>query len=139
MYTQFISKLTGAVMPDHIVRDADGKILLADPLDPDWQAYEAWLAAGNQPSAAPPWTPPPPTLSYLQFEALFTQGESTAIFSAAQGNAALFRWLLRAAGAQAIDLGNAEVRTGLDALVAAGLVTADREAAILAGRAPPAG
>jgi len=74
--------------------------------------------------------------SYLEFEALFTSAEQAAILAAAQGNVALFQWLLRSAGAQTIDLTAAETKAGLDALVTAGLITAARETQILAGTPP---
>jgi len=87
--------------------------------------------------AAPP-SPPPAILSYLQFEALFTAPEQAAIMAAATGNAILLQWLLRAAGAGSIDLGNPETKTGFGMLVGAGLITAARETAILATTAAPA-
>ncbi len=33
-----------------IVRDAEGAHIPADPRNADWQAYQAWLAAGNAPA-----------------------------------------------------------------------------------------
>ncbi len=78
-----------------------------------------------------------PVIDYLQFEALFTQAESDAIMGAAAGgNASLLRWLLRASGARRIDLGNPEVKAGIEALVKAGLVASGREVQILAGTPP---
>ena len=38
-----------------IIRTADGATIPADSCNADYQAYEAWIAAGNTPS---PYTPP---------------------------------------------------------------------------------
>lgn len=40
---------------DGIVRDCDNAFIPDDPLNVDWQAYQAWLTAGNTP--AEPDTP----------------------------------------------------------------------------------
>jgi len=77
-----------------------------------------------------------PVLSYLQFRSLFTPAENQAIMTAALSNHAVLDWLLQAAGAVTIDMSNALVTNGLDGLVAAGLITADRKTAILAGQVP---
>jgi hypothetical protein len=78
-----------------------------------------------------------PVLSYLQFRALFTAVENQAIMAAAQTNHAVLDWLLQAVGASEINLGDAQVKAGLDALAGTGLITAAREAAILANQPPP--
>jgi hypothetical protein len=47
------------VPPNIIIRIADGKqIPMNDPTDPDFIAYQAWLAAGNLLMLATPPTPP---------------------------------------------------------------------------------
>lgn len=76
-------------------------------------------------------------LTYLQFRALFTAAENQAIMAAAQSNHAVLDWLLRAVGAGEIDLGDPQVKAGLDALAAAGLITSARETSILANQPPP--
>jgi hypothetical protein len=43
------------------IRRDDGLVITEDPDDPLWQAYLAWLAAGNKPAEPPPITPSVPT------------------------------------------------------------------------------
>jgi hypothetical protein len=86
------------------------------------------------------FTPAPPAIviTYLQFRALFTAGENQAIMTAAQSNHAVLDWLLQAVGAREVDLADPQLKAGLDALVALGLITAARETAILANQPSPA-
>lgn len=37
-------------------RDDDGAIIPSDPGNKDWQAYQDWLAEGNEPNPAPSGT-----------------------------------------------------------------------------------
>ena len=119
-----------------VTRDADQASIPADPRNADWQIYQVWLAAGNTPTPYTPPPPPPVVLTYLQFRALFTSAENSAIMAAAVQTPALLDWLLQAAGAQQIALADPIVKTGLDLLVSAGLITSDRETAILANQVP---
>ena len=43
------------------MRTADGAHVPADPLNVDWQAYQAWLAAGNTPEPVEPTEAKPAT------------------------------------------------------------------------------
>ena len=52
-YTRTVHAETGALRDDMIRRDSDGAFIPADPLNADWQAYLAWLEAGNAPAAPP--------------------------------------------------------------------------------------
>lgn len=64
------------------IRRGDGAVIPADPGNMDYQAYLAWLDAGNTPA---PYAPPPPqTISDRQFfqqaaiDGLITQAEALA-------------------------------------------------------------
>ncbi len=53
-YTSIQGAVPGTARPDMIRRDADGAIIPADPQNIDWQAYQAWLEAGNTPAPVEP-------------------------------------------------------------------------------------
>ena len=127
-----------------VIRDADHALIPSDPRNADWQTYQAWIAAGNVPTPYAASPPPPPTLSFLQFMALFTPAEQVAIVSSGDTQTKLF--LLMAAGAGTLQLDNSEVVGGVNYLATPtgatppgpGLITALRAAQILANQAPPA-
>ena len=51
-----------------LVQRSDGAVLPSDPDNTDWQAYQAWLAAGNTPAPAPSLAPVvPQVISDRQF------------------------------------------------------------------------
>jgi len=83
-----------------VVRDADGACIPADPRNVDWQAYQAWVAAGNSPNPAPTPPAPVPTALLWQVEAVCNAAPASLDFTpptwvevqaavAAQNNAAL--------------------------------------------------
>lgn len=78
---------------------------------------------------------PVPSLSFLQFQALFTPAESVAIVNSADPQIKLF--LLMAAGAPSLQLNNAQVVGGVNYLVSNSIITAPRAAQILAGQPHP--
>ncbi len=115
--------------------------LCCGPQDPVGQALMALVKAGSATIAAGPAST---NLTFLQFMALFTAAEKTAIVNSADPQVKLF--LLMATGAGAISLTNAETVSGVNYLAATststppgpGLIAASRVAQILAGGPPPA-
>jgi hypothetical protein len=96
-----------------------------------WGAVETAGAWTFTAPAAPPTPPPPTQIAPLAFQGRFTSAEAASIFAAAQTNVALNQWLWQTAAAQYIDLADPMTKDGLDAMVAAGLLTAARETVIL--------
>lgn len=78
----------------------------------------------------------------LQFYALFTNAEETAIYQAAYASAAtnpaLVIWLNKVSASTVISLTDPNTIANINALVTAGLLTAARAAQVLAAQAPPA-
>lgn len=60
-YQQMRDPFTGA-LATAVLRIADQAIIPADPRNRDYEAYLAWVAAGNTPDPAPAASPPPPNL-----------------------------------------------------------------------------
>lgn len=120
------------LMPPGVVRAADGAMIPEDPTNRDWQAYRAWLAVGNVPDAAlasaTPYAAPTPR-QWLERLAPATQ---LAITTAAAGNPQILLWVLKASGSPSIDVAAAETIAGVEALVAAGVLTLDDQATLLA-------
>jgi len=59
MYQQIADTLTGEIRNDLILRLADNAFIPPDPANTDYQAYLAWLEAGNTPEPAPEPEPVP--------------------------------------------------------------------------------
>ena len=82
--------------------------------------------------------PPPPAPAYkdmtsLQFLDLFTPDEQLAAATAAMQSAPVKLWYDRMLAADFVTAADPRTAAGLDALVSAGLLTADRKATILSG------
>jgi hypothetical protein len=74
---------------------------------------------------------PPPEFSSLQFLDLFTDSEQLAVVTESMANAPVKLWYDRTLAASFITLSDPRTAAGLEALVGAGLLTAERKAAIL--------
>ncbi len=126
-----------------LVRRDDGIVVgLFDALFPIVSTL-GWIEAGDGNGITPNTTrwngnafvPAPsarriiPPLEFLQ---RFTAAERTAIRAAAAASPDLADWIDQARFAREIELDAPTTAAGLDALVAAGLLTAERKAAVLA-------
>ena len=82
--------------------------------------------------AAQPAPPAPPKqFTSLAFLDLFTEAEQLAVATAAMQSAQVKLWYDRTLAAMFITLSDPRTEAGLDALVGAGLLTAERKAAIV--------
>lgn len=119
--------------------DDDGSVAFI-PLvkgNADAEAFVRWKENGGVPqeAPAPPTEAPQQPISWLDFMALFTLSEQTAIAISVDPTVAVFRMMATGLGGD-MNLSDPRVALGLDALVTAGLIAAARKADILAWRAP---
>lgn len=116
---------------DTVIRLSDNANIPADPGNGDRQDYETWLAAGNTPEAADP-APPVRVITPREFRLRFTDAEQDAIDTAAMSDKDVFKWRMRAAEAQEIDLDLDETNLGLQFLASKDLIAAERITVLLA-------
>lgn len=87
---------------------------------------------GMAPSTwVPPAPPAPATIDPLSFINRLTPEEQAAITSAGQSNVQVQLWLMKLASAQQVNVTDPLTIGGVNAMVAAGLLTAPRAAQIL--------
>ena len=125
---------TDALTYDNLPASSD----LLELTDAEWEARltdpAGWAVSGGKLVAHVPAVPPPQPVTILSpraFLGRFTEAETVAIFTAAQTDVPVAIWKDTALAGN-IDLTDPQTSAGLDALVAAGLLTATRKAAILA-------
>jgi hypothetical protein len=95
------------------------------------------VIADDDPRVAAFLAPPPaapPTLTFLQFIALFAASEQAAIVASTDVQIKLF--VMMATGSGGLQLTNPEVISGVNYLASSGVITAARATAILAGQSP---
>lgn len=126
-----------------LIRREDGIVVgVYEPIFPIVAALE-WVDAGDGNGITPYTTrwdgtvfvPAPPArrvIPPLEFLQRFTAAERAAIRAAAAASPELADWIDQARFAREIELDAATTLAGLDALVAAGLLSAARRAAVLA-------
>ncbi|HEV7215156.1 MAG TPA: hypothetical protein VGP33_08510 [Chloroflexota bacterium] len=119
-----------------VVRLADGAIIPDAPGNVDWAVYQAWVASGNTPTAAPAIVRST-TITTFDYFGRFTPTETNAIHGMALTNPpnatslALFNYLMLAAANGSVTLDSTTVVTGHALLVQLGLLTQTRSTAIL--------
>lgn len=101
-----------------LVADADAEADIG-------KEFEDGAFVDNRAAAAPR------TCTPLQFIERFTPQEQAAIIAASKQSDALNLWLIKAVGAQEIDLDGARAIAGMQAMVDAGLITSERRDQIL--------
>ena len=117
---------------DSIRRLSDNAFIPADPANTDYAEFLRWQAEGNTPEPADPLPPAPPKqFTSLEFLDLFTESEQLAVATAAMQSAQVKLWYDRTLAAMFVTLADPRTEGGLTALVGAGLLTAERKAAIV--------
>lgn len=95
--------------------------------------YDELVRQGITPAAyTAPVEPPRKIGDFAEFMGLFAASEQQAIATAAMQSWQIKLWYDQAVAENRLDLESAKVSDGMDVLVAASLITADRKTAILA-------
>ena len=121
-------ELVNDVVTDMYPGKADGEVLAA--LHATNEAQVTALETQHNPPAT--------IVTRIAFMELFTSDELEAIYTAAKTVVSVEVYMDKLKVSDMIDLTNSATVTGIDKLQAAGLLTADRASAILAGSAPAA-
>jgi hypothetical protein len=112
-----------------------GQYIPVDPKNLDYQAFLAWQAAGNTPD---PYVAPvlpvervPCTPLYAR-RVILTVQEVATLHAAAMSSVQMAVWLADLAAASYVVPGDPELLTGLDGLIALGILSQPRKTEILA-------
>jgi hypothetical protein len=117
-----------------VVINATGEIIGPES-GAKWVAYQAWVAAGNTASPAPPIPTPPRLVTYAQWLDLFTTPEREWAF--ASTHTTVKEMISRGAAAGMINLLSPNVAAFLDLCISLGSpLTEERKAEVIAGEAP---
>ena len=109
--------------------DMDGAAL---PLFPEHLGPFTLITEEEATSLLPQSIPLPSTrFSSLEFLERFTEAEQLAVVSATLGSPQVKLWYDKLLAAEYVDLNDPRTEGGIDALIAAGLITADRKAALM--------
>lgn len=119
-----------------LVREEEDGSISYIPGDLVRTGYDAALAAAILEIEAEAEQPVPIRLSFLEFMDLFTGDEQLALAGAAMTDPPTKLWYDRAVGAQFIDLSDSRLSVGMQAMVDAAIISADRMARVLQGLPP---
>lgn len=116
--------------PNTILRVADGAYIPTAPGNKDYQAYLAWVAAGN--TADPTPVPSKPTsITAGDFLLRFTAAEQAAVQQACLASPQLMLGLTTGIALGSINLTGSNLATWMQGLVTAGAITQARATAIV--------
>jgi hypothetical protein len=130
-------KLLNTTLGQFIRRAADGASIPVDKANADYRTYLAWVAAGNTPDPADPPSPFVSIDGQAWLDRL-TAAELTALFTLRRTNVQVDIFLHQLALGKDLVLRNAagqvppRLQAGIDRLVTAGVLTAQRETDLLA-------
>lgn len=116
--------------PNFVLRVADGAYIPTAPGNKDYQAYLAWVTAGNTADPAP--VPSKPTsIPAGDFLARFTAAEQAAVQQACLASPQLMLGLTTGLALGTINLTGSNLATWMQGLVTAGALTSARATAIV--------
>ena len=117
--------------PQILVRGSDGVSIPTDAGNRDYQQFLLWQASGKTVSAFIPPPAAPRSWTPYEFYQKFTASERKALKSSTDEQ--VQEWVTDLQLFQVVYPDSSEFKVAMDYLVTAGVLTSDREAAIIAG------